>query len=233
VFWPTIYHFSPDDTHLVCAYYLQLYVVDIASGGIEQLEGTADNASYPDWSPDGFTILYDSGLILHKYDLRTHTDQTIRPDTSASDDTVYVGKDPLWSPDGSHIAFIQSSIDHSNIAVIDSNGSHYHVLDRAAPLTLYDELHWYRHQIYGDLGLVFYQSTNPGAGSYFVSLAGSGKTPFIRNLGFGDSFSPDGAWVAQTDVDRTVPATVISLRRVDDLSGATRRQITFWSPPLP
>jgi Tol biopolymer transport system component len=87
----------------------RLYTV--AADGTD-LRSIADvNAEYPDWSPDGITIAFDSGAVItfrHWTTRRGHV-YTVRDDGSGQVTQVTSGIGtgefaPDWAPDGAHLA---------------------------------------------------------------------------------------------------------------------------------
>jgi WD40 repeat protein len=217
----------------VCVYGLQLYIVDITTGGMTRLLIPEDFAFYPDWSPNGRYIVYGaSGIRL--LDLSTGESLAIRGDSVQTGGSIYGGQSPLWSPDGTQIAVIQILPHESRIAMFSPDGTGYRILASTGNhLVSYDILHWYVRPTRGMEGLAFRQITGPGAGRYYVDRNGSGLRRFEYPFHEHQAFSPDGEWKVRTGIDPVDSVGVLFVERVDDVTGATRRQLTFWGPPSP
>jgi len=73
----------------------QLWVQDLATGGLEQV--SRGNARQSAWSPDGNSVAYGTDHGLFVQDLMTGEVMVVRPDLLASG--------PVFSPDGREVAF--------------------------------------------------------------------------------------------------------------------------------
>ncbi len=96
-----------------------LYVLELASSRVTRLTNTPTTEYEPDWSPSGDRIVFsgdsDEGWSVF----------TIRPDGSGRTQiTDRDGFDPVWSPDGTLIAFVRST----QIWVARNDGSDAHQL---------------------------------------------------------------------------------------------------------
>jgi hypothetical protein len=144
----------------------------------------------------------------------------------------YGGDIPLWSPDGTQIALIQSFPREYRVVLFDRDGTHYRILaGTGSDRVLYDILHWYVRPTRGMEGLAFRQLTGPGAGVYYVNRDGSSMRRFERHFHMHEAFSPDGEWMVRTGIDPVDSIAVLFVERIDDVTGATRRQLTYWDPP--
>lgn len=237
-FWPTRLRFSPDGTRLVCVYGLQLYLIDVTTGTTTRLLYTEAGADGPDWSPSGRYIVYsrvfyESGWPpestgIHRLDLLTGADLAI-PATPATGSPIYAGALPCWSPDGRRIAFIETWADHDGISLIDTSGTIHSVLAESPTGALLDDLRWYSRPSQGLSGLIFMQITRPG-GPYYINWNGCCLQSFDRYFGRDEAYSPNGEWRVGPEVDSRNGTVVLFVRRVGDVQGASRRQLTFWAP---
>jgi hypothetical protein len=209
-----------------------LYIVDLTTEVLTRVPIASDEAIESDWSPDGSTIVYATGsFIIRSYNLTTAQDRPLRPDPAVMADTVYHGHEPIWNRDGTRIAFIEGTFGGDNIASCNPDGSGYQLLAGHHYLTSYSWLHWYARASHGMDGLMFYNSTHPYAGTYFVKSGGSAVTRPLYVLGPMDTFSPDGERVIKPDIDPASSLGLLFVELVDDVTGASKRQLTFWAPP--
>jgi serine/threonine protein kinase/WD40 repeat protein len=129
--WPD---WSPDGTKIVFAGAstegYDLYVMNADGTNVERITDTPGDEITPAWSPDGERILYgfdDGGGTQFRAGLAT-----VRPD--GSDVTELLGRDngegqveipdlPVWSPDGSRIAFTMFTSGGIVPSVMDADGS--------------------------------------------------------------------------------------------------------------
>lgn len=98
-----------------------LYVLDVATGGLTQLT-TGLDASYPSWSPDGSELVFVSGQGAALSVIGS--DGT---DRSVIHEARGYYENPSWSPDGSTIAFqslvTPGVLEHVAIFTLRSDGS--------------------------------------------------------------------------------------------------------------
>jgi hypothetical protein len=171
---------------------------------------------------------FDSSGI-HIYDLITGSDVPIRADSSFTG-RVYPASQVRWSPDGTHLAFIENRMDGQNISLINPDGTGYRIL--SSTQYTYDYLHWYSRPLLGRDGVLFVQTSGSDGGPYYAAVHVSMRRRFS---GFGANLapSPDGEWIAKPAVDPTNQTSILIVERIGDLTGLSRRQLTNWKPPSP
>ncbi|MFL6738170.1 MAG: S9 family peptidase [Sphingomicrobium sp.] len=131
------YQFKEDGTGYLTSRRKHLYVVDVDGGKAALLTPGDHDEQLPAWSPDGRTIAYvtkrgadpDRHLNFDIYLVAPEAGATERQLTSfpGSDLDPYWESRPSWSPDGRHIAYLQSGEDKWiyyapwQLAVIDAS----------------------------------------------------------------------------------------------------------------
>ena len=220
--------FAPDDRSLVGSSQLQLVIIDIATGSANTPTYTANGAHYPDWSPDGRQIVYNriyyiptfpaqpyDSAGIHIYDVSTGEDHPI-----FNNDQVVFGIWPRWSPDGSHIAFIEDGTPQA-IKLMRSDGTDLRTLAHASPRTLLRNLTWFRLPTTGAVGVLYIESNGH---TFFISPYSSNPIRFSFRYGYED-ISPDGAEYAVIGALPSDSVGVVCTVRVNDLTGETLHEI--------
>jgi Tol biopolymer transport system component len=114
-------HYSPDGKRValsgVRAGVSDIYVLDLASGGVMQLTADRSDDDAPHWRPDGKEIAYASERA-GQTDLFAVDPATGR--TRRLTDTLSMERDPAWSPDGRFIACSSDAGGTFNIHVVDT-----------------------------------------------------------------------------------------------------------------
>jgi dipeptidyl aminopeptidase/acylaminoacyl peptidase len=115
---------SPDGTRVVfVSTGFHLYVEDLAAETVTQITGSSQRDEHPQWSPRGDRIVF------------TRRDATSRPElwivgpTGGDRQITFGGVNTYsdavsWSPDGAHLAFVETNYEGNRIALADPDGTH-------------------------------------------------------------------------------------------------------------
>jgi Tol biopolymer transport system component len=197
----------------------EIWTMNGDGSGQAQLTKLGGSSTFPDFSPDGSTIVFDgtSGTDTHTEILTvdTATGATVTPLTScASGKAGCSNQFPAWSPDGTKVAYIHADDADANgnainaqVWVMNADGSNAHALTTDAPEKgqLPD---WSP-----DGTQIAYASGAAGSGGIWVmnadgsdphQLAGcsaSDATPCPSGDLFGTAWSPDGTQIAYLSVN--------------------------------
>lgn len=154
---------SPDGTKIAAIELREgigpvLVIMNRSGGGQQDIHLPNGLTNNVDWAPDGkkLVVTNSSSQALSVYDLGTGVQTIIRPRPSAAGS-------PIWSPDGSRIAFSTGT----DLVVIPAGGGPDQVLT-ATFAEHPREFAWD-----GSLSLLF----TAGATMYRISVDGSGLTP--------------------------------------------------------
>ena len=232
--WPEHLRFSPDGRYLAAVDDFRLLLIDVASASVTRPAAVDTYATSADWSPDGGTIVY-SGVGLFLFELASGTVRELRRESGG----LIPGYMPRWSSDGSLIAFIEGTTSTPKISVIRPDGGGYRSLVESSDEILgessegiVNDLQWYVRPAQAVEKIVF-RLTGLGQRpelTFSINRDGSGLARFPRQILPYDSFSPDGEEICFTAFAADT-MDVLFVGRVDDFSGATRRQLTSWAPP--
>jgi len=115
-----IFYLSPDGSRLAYLNNESLSFLDLATGIIMPVSGTTDGESIS-WSPDSKNIAYislqDGKYDIAAFDLKSGTINRLT-------DTGNYKNYPVWSPDGSRVAFSQENADYSySVITVDLQGT--------------------------------------------------------------------------------------------------------------
>jgi hypothetical protein len=216
---------------------MQLLVVDLQTGtSIEPLY-TDHGVTQPDWSPDCHFIVYSrlissaddppESLGLHVLDLVTGADHPM-----VHQGSIQFGRYPVWSKDGRNIAIAEgASGGPYHISLLSVDGSSLRPLVDAADGYLLGLLRRYSRRGIGLDGLVFGGVTSAGPGPFFINWDGSGLRHMPPTYHDYDAYSPDGVFGVGPRFDPHDSLEVLFVFQTDDITGATYRQLTSYSPP--
>ncbi|MEM6281306.1 MAG: hypothetical protein AAF787_03860, partial [Chloroflexota bacterium] len=108
---------SPDGTQIVYTAITggnqELFVMDVYGREREQITRTSADHTTPAWSPDGTAIAYGflTNPVLSQFDVFTINLETgeRRNFTEQSENQILFGLFPQWSPDGTHLMFVDTT----------------------------------------------------------------------------------------------------------------------------
>ena len=128
-FFPREVSFSPDGERLVCNDGNQLAFVDLRTGAISRPLYTDNGATYPDWSPDGGSVVYGRIFLrrfppeladsagLHLLDVASGIDRPLR----YGDDVLPSGS-AQWIRNGAALALIHADFGNLILSVATLDG---------------------------------------------------------------------------------------------------------------
>jgi dipeptidyl-peptidase-4 len=188
------YVWAPDSSHLLFDTNGRLWLYDLATGtGIAIGFSGAESGDDPKFSPDGKVISFikDHGLaVIHLHDLGTPTISVGAPGSPASlngevdwvyEEELNVRSNYFWSPDSSHLAYLQ--MDEAHVP-------EYPITDW---IPIHPTVDKQRYPQPGD--------ANPDVRVGIVSAAG-GKTVWVKIPGFksGEDYIPRFGWIDRKTV---------------------------------
>lgn len=181
---------NPDGTRLAMGAFGQIFAIEVSSlqpatadtSTIMQLTSEGANF-YPDWSPDGRQIVYDSNVGRTSYDLWImDEDGSNKHKIRVASDTLQPGswRIPNWSPDGKWIVYEQSG---TAIAIVDTAGANASVLADGSAA-----------RFSRDGSLIAYEYHPPGThpSIWLINLYGVRLGKLIEGPARQPAWSPDG-----------------------------------------
>ena len=184
----------------------EIFLIDADGTNLTQVthtDGGAYGASFPVWSPDGTRIAFTRSRDLNPAPNISNIDVELLVVNSDGTDQSLVAQtygddhNPVWSPDGTRIAFHHSTQSTTKILVVNADGSDQRILART------------RGEEWGP------RWSPDGTRIAFTGIARRGGVPSVfvvnadgtdqRNLTFGAGprWSPDGTSIAFVDYGDT------------------------------
>lgn len=235
-FGPRHLRFSPDGRHLVASWSLRLLIIDVESGAVTWPLPAGAVGTFPDWSRDGQIVYVGAPSLDHPSDssgIRLYDPSTGVDRRTDYQGGILHGSRVRWSRDGSEFVYIGSdpttSLPMIFLARID--GSTLRVL--VPPGMLPEYVQWYSRPSIGLDGVLFLDTGKLPQPTYFVSRLGGRPVRWRMYLGPYGTVSPDGSEVVEDFPQQPDSLKVLFLISMDDVTGATRRQLTRWQPPTP
>jgi Tol biopolymer transport system component len=182
----------------------EIWTMSAKGADQRQLTSLAGSATFPDFSPDGSTVAFGG------HDATATSDEIyVVPASGGSPQALTTCSDigpscfndyPVWSPDGTKIAFIHADRTdaggrpvNEQVWVMEANGSN------PTQLTFDAVSHDQVPDWSPDGSAIAYEDGDPGSGRIFIMNAdGSGQHPVSSGPGndFGPAWSPDGHQIA-------------------------------------
>ena len=220
-------HISPDGKRVSAARadaggHLEIYIYDLVRGTKSQFSFSQSRDDDPVWSPDGNTIVFDSGRN-GKIDLYT------RPANGARQEELLYHDDldkypSSWSSDGKYIAYEGLSNGHFDLWVMPMFG------DRK-PYPFLQEKYNIRYPVFSpDAKWIAYTSYEAGHGQVYVVAFPKPGGKFLVGDGIGPVWSRNGKEVLYVD-DHSRIASVEATAHGDSVE-LGRPQILFPTQPV-
>jgi len=192
-----------------------LWAVSLESGKEQQITKAIGVEFWPDVSPNGQAIVYQSdnrlstgGKLLQSALSKQELNVEGRVSQLAQD-----GFNPRWSPDGSRVAFLRSQAGNHSLWISSADGADQRRISEGGVMfggysTLpYNRVQSQDYQWSSDSRTLVYSANRGGVWNIWQAAAdGSGEKPITTNeerklIFFNPIFSPDGtriAWTAMT-----------------------------------
>jgi hypothetical protein len=231
-FEPRQLRFSPNGTLLSMTINFEIYLLDVRTGKLRQLTNTNNNAQSADWSPDSSGIVYQRSFRRSAQDttglyiigISTANDRLLVHNGAAIS-----GGNPTWSP-LDEIAFSSGNRDGDvEIFKVSPDGLELSRLTNAHEEYAWATLpRWFR----GGTQILYTWRARDDAGrveTRVVDSDGKNAATWPLYLGYFDAVSSDSRY-AITPAPQADSTWVLFIREIDDVTGATLRQLTSYAP---
>jgi Tol biopolymer transport system component len=108
----------------------ELYLLNTATGESAPIETNVERVTDYDWSPDGEQIAFSDGYSIYTMNADGTNQQELRHGAQSLTETHYTA--PVWSPDGSRLAFIEYG-SRGVVKIIDPSDAE-HSINIVAPV---------------------------------------------------------------------------------------------------
>jgi uncharacterized repeat protein (TIGR01451 family) len=234
---------SPDRTKIVFIGEIregesQIYVINADGSNQVQLTNIPSVEHHaPAWSPDGTKIIFtrdDEDIYVMNADGSNVTRLT-DVDSNDGDNTFSFAADPVYSPDGSQIAFELSQVSSNNftstfvtnIFVMNADGSNQRNITNDSPQPTSSFVAFSGEPTWSPDGAKIGYSSNTGDSSqiFAINLDGTGRTQITTRMSNGDFVQSnfDPAW--QPTGRAGTPTTFTVLNTNDSGAGSLRQAI--------
>lgn len=220
--------FSPDGRQLAGVRAGEVVTLDISANVLTTQVYSPNVPTDPAWSPDGANLVYSHVFLgrgeppdssgIHIVNLATNADRPLLPGSNAT-----YGDHPVWSPDGSLIAFAGGGIQ-----LIRPDGGGLRTVVFHSDQGYYSPT-WIDH----GARLLYLATGGSQSGTRVVGRDGTNDRSWGSNYGGMYSVSADGGRAVFTSTMKQANgrlALVLFTQHTSDLLGGTRRQLTQYVP---
>jgi Tol biopolymer transport system component len=210
---------------------LDIFVMPSDGSDVRRVASSSDSEIYPDWSPDGQTLLFTRvSRATQKASLWTiRADGTDLREVAPGSGESFGGR---WSPDGQSIVF-RTAAAPSTLAVMRADGTDRHTIASALVTDAYTVPSWSP-----DGRIAFSRYTDTGSqGIWTIRPDGTGLTRFTDHEDAEPRWSPDGTRLAYgTQVYAGTSAlNILFVVKADgsdpqQISGGAADRSPAWSP---
>lgn len=232
--WPEDLEFSPDGLSLAFRDKNQIGILNIRDGAIRYPFYVTNGSASPHWSPDGTRLLYsrigggsEDSTGFHIYSLDSGKDIAI----DHNGQPIY-GWAAVWHrATGTIIVLRQDFTTGINSVVsMTPEGDSLATLAQSAPWARWEFFRRYRRPGLGLDGVLWHRMDADGE-PLFAQATGEGPAGLPYPIKWFDALSENGEWRITYGIDWSDTTSVLFTCRLDDVTGLSLRQLTFWRPP--